>query len=290
VLGHHGSHLDGRQGKGEGVQHFDWVVRGRPALERGVQVGYDDVVGLDRLKATGFQPLPVGLVEDQRRCRVPHRAVGVRRPALEFGRRLSCSSRASAVGVIGRHDLGVVDASHDGVGVQALNTCQRCAQGVGIVEGAGRRELRELQSAQRGLFERRCRQSGGHDRTARRGCGTQPGLGRDLKRHSEPAESLVANRRSRGRVAAGCVLTGVLGEPDHHQRPAQLLAIAPLQGRVGRPCRVSPRAARVGEMGDVDHRVIVAVGLGRRQGCTSDRRRMLPGLGIFPLAPAPSSR
>jgi hypothetical protein len=38
VLGHHGGDLGRRQGKREGAQHFDWIVGGRPALERGIEV------------------------------------------------------------------------------------------------------------------------------------------------------------------------------------------------------------------------------------------------------------
>jgi hypothetical protein len=51
VFGHHGGHLGRRESVGEGAQHFDWVVGGWPAREGGVQVGDNDVVGLDRLKA-----------------------------------------------------------------------------------------------------------------------------------------------------------------------------------------------------------------------------------------------
>lgn len=65
VLGHHGSHLGGRQGVGEGAQHLDWALGRWPALEGRAEVGDQDVVGLDRLKATGFEPLPVGPIEDQ---------------------------------------------------------------------------------------------------------------------------------------------------------------------------------------------------------------------------------
>ena len=83
-------------------------------------------------------------------------------------------------------------------------------------------------------------------------------LRRDLKRHPVAAKRRVSDRAAQRAVAALDVQLGVLGEADRHERPAQLIAVAPAQRRERRRRRIGPRAARVGEVGDVDHRAIVA--------------------------------
>jgi hypothetical protein len=233
VLGHHGGHLGGRQRVGEGAQHLDRVVGGRPPIERRVEVGDHDVVGLERLESAGLEPLPAGPLEDQRGGGVPHGAVCVRGAPLELRRRPGRRARAGPVGLVGGDDLGIVDPRHDRVGVQAVHARERRAKRVGVVQGSGGRELSELERPQRGVLERRFRQPGGHDRAAGGRGRAEAGLGGDLKRHAEAAEAPVPGRRPRRRVAARRVLGGVLGEPDHHGGPAQLVAVAPPQGRMG---------------------------------------------------------
>ena len=49
------------------------------------------------------------------------------------------------------------------------------------------------------------------------------------ERHAAAAEGAEAAGHALGRVAAALVLAAVLGEADHHEPPAQLVAVAPVQ-------------------------------------------------------------
>ena len=73
------------------------------------------------------------------------------------------------------------------------------------------------------------------------------------QRHAEALEvALLADRRARGRVAGVDVALRVLRQPDRHQAPVELLAVAPVQDRQRGAGRVGERTARVGEVRDRD--------------------------------------
>jgi hypothetical protein len=96
-------------------------------------------------------------------------------------------------------------------------------------------------------------------------------------------------RSRQRRVAASGVLTGVLGEPDPYECPAQLLA-AP-RG-VGGQGRVRPGASGVREMGDLDHRGILgraANGMACSERPQAERvLDSVPALGWAPSEARPS--
>ncbi len=252
------------------MQHVDGILGRRAPVERRIEVRDEDVVGVDRLKAAGLEAAPVGGLEDERRRGVAHGAVGVRGAALELGRRARRGARPGAVVLVGGDDVGVIDPRDDRVAVEPVDGGERVAQHRGVLEHTGRRELRELQRAQRRLLVPRGIQPRRDDRPAARRGGAQRRLRGVGERHPEavkrpaPADRCVARR-----VAAGGVLRGVLGQPDRDERPAQAVAVAPAQRRVRRMGGVRPRAAGIREVGDLDHllRAVTRLTPVRRRPC-----------------------
>jgi hypothetical protein len=251
VRRHDRRHLVGGQPVGELAERVERVVRRRLALERRVEVGDQHVVRLDGLEAAGLERLPVA-GEPQRRRRVADVAVGLGRLALRLGRRAGGGARLGAVALVRLLHLGAVERGDDGRDVEPLDPPQRDREVVGVVEHQRRREPAELQSAERGQLAARVLQPRRHDRPAREAGGgdARPRLGRE--RHPAVAEAQVAPRRAGRRVAAADVLVGLLGQADGDEPPLELVAVAPAQHRVGRRGRVGPRAARIGEVGDVN--------------------------------------
>ena len=76
------AHDRGDLGGGEadrvGEHRVGGALRRRPALQRRIEVGERVVVGLEGLEAADLEPAPVGHLEDHRRRRVADRPVGAR--------------------------------------------------------------------------------------------------------------------------------------------------------------------------------------------------------------------
>ena len=121
VVSHDRRDLLGRERVGERSERLDRVLCRRAALESRVEVRDADVVGLDRLEAAGLELATVLCLEDQRRRRVAHRAVGLACLALELGRAALGVTRLVAVGLERGHGLGVVDRGDHRVGVDSLD-------------------------------------------------------------------------------------------------------------------------------------------------------------------------
>ena len=119
---------------------------------------------------------------------------------------------------------------------------------------------RELKRAQHLVLARGIEQARGDDRpTCARGRRhARAGLAQEG--HAVAAKAQVADDRAGWRVAALDIALRVLGQPDRHQPPAQLLAVAPAQHRHRGARRIRPRTAGVGEVSyrDGPHMAIIA--------------------------------
>jgi hypothetical protein len=192
------------------------------------------------------------VLERERRGGVADGAVRVRSLALELRRAAGGRADERAVLLVGGLGRLVADRRDDRAGVEPGDSLERAADALVGVEQRRRREARELQRAERGQLLRGVDQARRDDRAAgaRGGDRARPRLG--VERHPVAAEAQVADRSARRGEAAGGVVLGALGEADQREPPGELVAVAPGQDRVMLRRGPRPRAARVGEVRDVD--------------------------------------
>jgi hypothetical protein len=158
-------------------------------------------------------------------------------------------ARERLVGLVGGHDLRVVDGGDHGIGVEPRHLGERPAQVVVDVEQSRGRELQRLERVQRRLRQPGVDRARRHDRPAGSRRAGHAWLQLGPERHPEAAgEARPARGEALGRVPARDVALGALAEADRHQPPLDLVAEAPDQPGMGRPRRVRPRAARVREV------------------------------------------
>ena len=130
---------------------------------------------------------------------------------------------------------------------------QRGGDALGGLEVERRRELGDLERAEHRPLAAGLGQARGDDRAAHRPRAVHVLAGERRERHAAAAERAEAAGHALGGVAAALVLAAVLGEADHHEPPAQLVAVAPVQHGEVRGRGPRPRAAGIGEVQDLDH-------------------------------------
>ena len=212
--------------------------------ERRIEVGEQDVVGLDGLEAAGLQP-PLVAGEDQRRRGVAHRPVALGGLALRLGRRALRGARLGAVGLVGALDLGAVERGEQGGDVQPVDALKGVGEVVGIIEHERRREPRRTAArGRRGELARGVLQARRDDRAAGQAGRAHAVARLGRERHPAVAEAQVAARRAGGRVAAPDVLVGLLGEADRAPAASSAGRRSASAGRRARGTRSTPTGSR----------------------------------------------
>ena len=189
------------------------------------------------------------MLEDHRRRGVAHGPVTGREAALRVRGRTLGRACERAVGLVGRHDLRVVDATDQRVHVQAGDPCECRAQVLVLVEQARGRELQQLESAQGALTQRGIELAGRDDRAAGACRGRHARLSLEAVGHAEALAEPVLRREQAVRgVAARLVGLGGLAQPDQDESPLDLVAEAPAQPSVSGTGGIGPGAGGVREV------------------------------------------
>ena len=226
---------------GKAREHLGDVLGRRPPLQRRVEVGDHDVVGLDRLVAAGLEPAPVAVARRSAtaRCSGRRRPCSPPCPGTRSGCRPRCAPRA--VGLVGRLGRGVVDRGEHRRGVEPRHA-PRARRRIpsSVSNRRRRREAGELQRAERRRARRGGRAAARRRSRGRRGrcrCCARAAACRTACRSRRNRQ--VAERAAARRVAARVVVRGALGQPDQREPPVELVAVAPARAPrgAGRPTR-----------------------------------------------------
>ncbi len=180
----------------EGGQRLAGVGRRLTAREAGLEVGDEDVVGLERLKAARVEAAAVLGGEDDARRGEADGAVARRRLALGLGGRAGGLPGLLAVGLVGGLDLGIAERGDDAVGVETGHRGQLGTEIVVVVEQPRSAEPAELQRAHGGPLVLGLAQAGGDDGAA------GPARGRDARPGRRPAG--MPKRRPKVRYPVAC--------------------------------------------------------------------------------------